>query len=116
MKIGNPVGERVDQRRVEPTVGGMRAQQVALREAAHLDRVFDRRAVAVQARRFDAAVDRREPEVDVGREAAIQPQLFLAVETPPIEAREIEETEADGFLDLVSEIAAQDDPRDMGLD
>ena len=116
VKFGNSPSERVDQRRVEPSVGGLRAQQVALRETAHPDRVLDRRAVAVQPRRIDAAEDRRELEIDLGREAAIQPQLFLAVEAAPLEAREIDEAKADRFLDLVGEVAGENHPRDVGFD
>ena len=96
--------------REEPT------RQCLLRELAHFDCVLDRGPIAADDRSLDAAGDRYHVEVERGREAPIEPQLFLAEVTSRGKRREIEKAEIDGLLELVCEASGEKHIRDVRLE
>ena len=67
-------------------------------------------------RRVDAAGDRHDLEVELGRESPIQTQLLFAEESPRRERREIEEAEIDCLLDLVRVRSGQQHERNVRLE
>jgi hypothetical protein len=85
-------------------------------EIAHLYSVFDDFPTAADLRRLRRAADRYDLEVKLRREPRVQPEFLLAEKPSFIQGRGIEETEIDGLLDLVGEVAGEDDERDVRLD
>ena len=93
----------------------------SLGEASHDDRVVEDLAVRGRSADADAplrvAHDGQHAEVDLGREAAVEPDLLLAVEAPEFERAVVDEApERDRLLDLVDPLAGQEHHRDVGLD
>ena len=91
-------------------------ERVFRREAAHLHRVFERSARTAETRRIRTAGDPHDTEVIAGSQTPVQPHLLVAGLTAQRKRAEIEESEIDGFLDLVGVIAGEQHPGDMRLD
>ena len=60
--------------------------------------------------------NRADPNVELGRKAAIEANLLVTQEVPLLEGALINEGILHGPLDLVGELTRQQDPRDVGLD
>ena len=91
------------------------AEQILLTELASLDQIFDSRAVATQNRRFGAAGNRDNVQVQLGRQAAVQADFFLAEMLALFQRGIVEKAEIDRFLDLVNIVAGQQHPGNMGF-
>ena len=84
-------------------------------QAPHLHRPLDDLAVALHPHSPGVARHRHHPEVDLRGQAAVEAHLLLAVVPAFGQRAEVEEPEFDGLLDLVDEVAGQEDRRDVGL-
>ncbi len=94
-----------------------RSSVASSREAAHLHRPLDRRAVAVEREPpVRLARDRHDPAVDVGRERPVDLELGLAGRLALVEGRIVEKREAHRALDLPGAVAGQEHRRRMGVD
>ncbi len=109
-------GHLVDVRAGQLTVGLQGAEQLALRELAHFQRVFDNRAVTAQLRRFGRAGDRQHFKIQIFGQALVQAQLFVAEMPAIFQFGEVQEAEVHRFLQFISVRAGQYDPGNMGLD
>ncbi len=107
---GDAARQRVDLGRAERAGLHHAAEQRVLPEAAHLDRVVDRLAVAADSRVHLAARQRHHLEVELRRGAAVQPQLLLAIEVSCLQRAEIEKAEIDRLLELVGIVAGEQHP------
>jgi hypothetical protein len=86
-------------------------------ESAHFDGIFDRFTLAVDLERSVAALcDRNHAMVDLWRELAIYPDLFVAGGFPLRKRRIIKKGKADGALDLQRAVAFQKHRRRVGID
>ena len=107
VKGGDPAADRRDL--VRPRRAGVEParERGVLVVASHFDRVLDG-AWRVLGRQPHAAVgadERPHAEVDLGREAAVQPHLLAAQMVPALERAVVEEREPDGLLELVRPVA-----------
>ncbi|MNJ62024.1 hypothetical protein D3C77_578430 [compost metagenome] len=87
-----------------------------MRELAHLQRIFDRRARAIQLRRLLATGDRQYLQVQAGGHALVQAQFFFAEVLACRQRGEVEKAEVHRLLDLVGELAGENDPGDVCFD
>ena len=102
---------------VERAGFGQMVEGLTLVEAAHLNGIFDRFALAVDLKRSIAALrDRNHAMVDLRRELPIDPDLLVAGGFPLRQRRIIKEGKADGALDLQRAVAFQKDRRRVGVD
>ena len=97
-------------------LGEQPRQKAALRQAAHLDRVFDDFAVASKTQAAPVHRDGHDSEMSSGTEPPVQLHLALAEVTPLFQGREIEEPEVHGFLHLVSPPPDERQPSGVGLE
>ncbi len=112
------VGDAVDERRVDRPLGEQTRQHPVRGQAAHVHGVLDRPGGVGRSER-EAAVardDGQDAAIDVAGESAVEPHLLVAEVTPPLERGEIEEGEADRFLQLVDVIAGEEHVGDVRLD
>ena len=97
-------GELRELLRAELAAGADVVEALALGETAHPHRPFA------------GPVDGVEPQVEAGREAAVEAEFFLA-EVPPQRGRAvIEEGQGEGLLELPGRVAGEEQPGDVGLD
>jgi hypothetical protein len=115
MEGGEPLPDRVNR-------DGLPAQQDgccggARVVAAHLDDVVDRTRVAAvgQSGSGPVAHDRADTEVDLGREAAVEPHLLVAHGAPASRRRVVHERQGDGLLEFVDALLGEEDPGDRRL-
>ncbi|MNL57867.1 hypothetical protein D3C87_1814580 [compost metagenome] len=101
---------------VQFAIGLQGAQQLALRELAHFQDIFDGRAIAANRRGFGAAGNRQYLKVKAVGQALVQAQFFLAKVFARRQFAEVEEAEVDRLLDLVRIGAGEQHPGDMRLD
>jgi hypothetical protein len=116
VEIGNLPRQRIHVLLGQLTIGLQGAQQVAAFELAHLQGILDGCAFAAQSRRFRAAGDRQNLQIQVGCEALVQSQLLGAEVGAGGQFGEVQKTEIHRFLDLVSVRPGQYHPGDMRLD
>jgi hypothetical protein len=78
------------------------------------ERITVRCAVAsfgtASVRTIERAADLHDLLIERRSQAAVEPQLFLAVVAPQGERREIDEPEVDRFFDLIGVAAGEHDP------
>jgi hypothetical protein len=79
-------------------------------EAAHLQRVFDDGAAAGELWLVRTTGDRHHGQVNVGRKATVQTQLGRAARVALVECAVVEEGQGERLLDLVGELAGQQQP------
>jgi hypothetical protein len=91
-------------------------EQGRLGKAAHPHAIFQDRPSAGDARRLERAIDRDHIQIELRRQTAVEPQLFLAIEAAPLQGREIQKAEIERLLELVGIVPGQQHMRDMGLD
>lgn len=103
--------------RVQPAVVGQFAEQGAVFEALHADHIVQRRTRAADA---DASIghayDREHRLVEARREGPVDFQLRLAQAPPRLQRRKVGERVAQGALELVGVVAAQEEVRHVGVD
>lgn len=116
MEPGNLPGHFVDVCGGQFAIGLQRAEQLALRELAHFQGVFDNRAVTRDLRRFGTAGDRQHFQIQIIGQALVQTQLFAAEVPARFKAGEIEKAEVDRLFQLIGIGTGEQDPGDMGLD
>ena len=85
-------------------------------ELSHSDRVLDGLSITADARVCGLPGDGNNIQVQLGREAPVQPQLLLAAEAALLERREIQKAEIQRLLELIRVLAGQEHVRDVGLD
>ena len=112
---GQTAGERIDVRRQERPAPRHPVEQIVLVEAAHAQRILDRRSAAADHRRRRAAADRDHVQIESGRGAAVQAQFLFAKVTARGECAEIQKTEIHRLLDLIGIVAGKQDAGDVGL-
>ena len=115
MEVGQPLRQPVQVLGLQGAGGQLLAQQGAGREFMHAQRIFDRRAFAVQPRRGGRAVDGHHVHVEIRRQPPVQPQFLEAQAPARGQLAEIQERQLDRLLDLPGEGAVQQHPRDMCL-
>ena len=115
VESGQPLRQPVQVLGLQAAGRQLLAEQGAGREFMHAQRIFDRRAVAVQPRRGRRAVDGHHVDVDRGRQAAVQPQFLEAQPGARGQVAEVQEGQLDRLLDLPGEAAVEQHPRDMCL-
>ena len=107
----------VDESGIERAGLGQMVDGLAFVEAAHFDGIFDRFTLAVDLERSVAALrDRDHAMVDLRRELAVDPDLFVAGGFPLLQRRIVEEGKTDGALDLQRAVAFEKNRRRMGID
>ncbi|MNR05377.1 hypothetical protein D3C85_1214070 [compost metagenome] len=116
VEAGNLAGHLVDVRSGQFAVGLQGAEQLALRELAHLQGVIEHRAGATQLWRLDAPGDRQYFQVQVAGQALVQAQLFAAEVLACIQCGEVEKAEIDRFLHFIGIGAGEQHPGDVRLD
>ena len=94
------LGQRIDVRRLQGTARRQAVPQTVLCEGAHLQRPVERRPRTAEHRLRHAAGHGQHLEVERGRDAAVQAQLFVAIEAALRQRREVEEAQVHGLLDL----------------
>ena len=82
-------------------------KQLALIELAHANGVLERGAVTAQPRLFRGAGNRHHLQIEFGRQATVQSQLFLAEAFAAFQGGKIQEPEIHGFLDLVGKVTGE---------
>ena len=91
----------VDEGRIERTGFGQMIEGLTFVEAGHFDGKFDRRTwPSISSDPSLILRDRNDAMVDLRRELAVDPDLFVAGGFPLRQRRIIEERETDGALDL----------------
>ena len=86
-------------------------EHLARRQAPHLDQPVDRGAAPVELQvGMRVERERHRAEVDLGRQAPVQPDLFLAIKAPGFERAKVEQLIAHRFLELVDIGAGQEHP------
>ena len=93
------------------------SQREPLVVAAHLDEVIERARVILGGE-FEAAARARDSahaEVHIRRETAVETDLLAAQLAPATGAAVVDERQDDRLLELVSAIAREEDPGDVGL-
>jgi len=105
MKRGDALRQRVDVLRRERATARHAVEQRILRKALHLQRVFDRWTVAAQYGCRLAAADREYFQIERGRGAPVEAQLFLAIEAARSQGAEIEEAEIYRLFNLVGVVS-----------
>jgi hypothetical protein len=103
-------GARVEQAALQPA-----QQRRLVRQAGHLDRPLDRLTGALEAQASAVADDRDDAEVHARGQPAVDAHLLLAEVSAFVQGGEVEEPEADRFLDLVGVPAGQEDGGDVRL-
>src|SRR5579859_2183258 len=84
-------------------------------ELPHFHCELYRLALSRESRRAVFQGDGTDIQVEVRRESPVQPHLFVTKKSAVLECAHIEESQADGALDLVSKLTCQEYPRYMGL-
>ena len=95
-----------------------RRERSSLVEPAHLDHVVDRVGMARGRERHlsgGGRHDRSGPEVHVGGEAPVEPDLLLAHRPAAGRGPVVDERQRDGLLELVRAVAREEDPGDVRL-
>src|SRR5262249_40527103 len=115
MKGAHLMGQAVNVCHVQLARVDELAQQGFLRELHHFHRVLNGCALGVPTRSLGCAIDGYDPEVQLGCQAAIESEFFLAEEVPFGERREIDKSQIDGLFDLIRIWASQHYPRDVRL-
>src|SRR5690606_11850125 len=82
-------------------------EQRLIGKLAHLDGVLDRVPVTADAGLRRRAGNRDDVEVEIRREATIQPEFLEAVPVAAVERREVEEAQRDRLFDLVREFTCE---------
>jgi len=113
---GEPARERVDLRRLQAAGSDALAPERAIGEPAHPHGDIDHLAIAVEAGSVRPSAHLDHVEIQVRCEAAVEAQLLVAAATPFGQAREVEEVETDGLLELVGQLSCQQHPRHVRLD
>lgn len=86
-------------------------------EGTHADGVVDDLSGAIDLQSaVHAPGDARQAEIDPWCEAPVEAQFLLAEVVPQRRRGKIEESQCDGFLDLVGQPAGQKNPGYVGLD
>ena len=117
MRRRHRAAERVGQRGVDPACIGQMVERGLLVEAAHLDRPFHRRAVAVEREpSVRRAGDRHHAQIDVRRKSPVDLELGLAGALALLEGRIIQERKAHRALDLEGAVAGEKHRGGMGVD
>ncbi len=116
VKSGHPLGECVDERRVERTAAQEVVEAVFALETAHLHRVVDRRARPAEHGQGGRAGDRNDLEVQLRRRAPVERELALAEMPACVERGEIEKAQVDRLFQLVGGVAREQHARDMRFD
>ncbi|GBD17381.1 hypothetical protein HRbin26_02301 [bacterium HR26] len=109
------IGERGQHRLVQLAAPEHPQQHPIIRQPAHLDRVLDDRAVTVELELAADLDHRHHAQVDIPCEPAVEPHLLLAEMVPQFQRGEVQEAEVDRLLDLVDQVASQEDDRDVRL-
>ncbi len=97
-------------------------QHALVRQAAHQHQPVDRDArrrqpvFGKQRETTFVPLQRQQAQVDLRREATVQPELFPAIVLAQLRCREIQERIADRLLHLQHAFAGDDDPGHVGLD
>jgi hypothetical protein len=115
MEVRNRRREPIDVCPSQPTLREHSRKQLFLPELAHADGPLDDFAGAVDREAARVVGDGDDIQIEVRRRAAIQPQLILTAAPTRRQRAEIHERERDRLLDLISEVAREDDIRDVGL-
>jgi hypothetical protein len=111
------MAQRVGERRVDASLAGQMIEGQRLVEAAHLDRPFDRLAVAPERERaVRCARDRHHPAIDFRREGPIDRDLGLASCLALRQCGEIQKWKAHRALDLEGALAGEKDRSRVGID
>ena len=112
-------GEQARQRLERPRLPApqQRGEGAPLVEAAHLDDMRDRIGMVglVELQSRPAAHDGAHAEVDVGRQAPVEPHLLLAHVPASLRGAVVHEGQTDGLLELVRALAGEKHPGDVGL-
>ncbi len=116
MKIGQIIGELVDQIQGKTSCRQLPVEQRLLREAGHLHRILDCLAIPGQARCIGGAGDRDYRQIKFRGQTTVETQFLLAITAASGEGAEIEKSQRDRLLDLVGVGAAQQHVRNVRLD
>ena len=116
MEAGDLLGHFVDMAGIQFAIGLQCAQQLALRELAHFQRVFNGRAFTTECWYVGAAGDRQHVQVQAFGQALVETQLFIAEVFAATEFGEVKKAEVDRFLQFIGIRPGKDDPGDMRLD
>ena len=117
MRGHDRAGERICELGIDTALLGEMIERLRLVEAPHLDRPFDRLAVAAEREPpVRPARDRDHPPVERGRKRAIDLKLGLAGGLALVERRIVEEREFHRALDLQRAFAGKEDRGRMGVD
>ncbi len=113
---GDALRQCVDVPVIQGALPRQPVEQRFLGKAPHLDGVFDDGARGrAQPRCVAAPPDRRDFKVDPRRQAAIEAQFLLAVEAPLFQGAEIQKAEIERLLQLVGELAGEQDMGNVGF-
>jgi hypothetical protein len=111
------VRDRADESGIRRAGFGQMVDGLALIEASHFNREFDRCTVAVDSKRpIGALRDRNDAAVDLRRKLAIYPYLFVAGGLPLRQRRIIQKRKPDGAFDLQRAVAFEKDRCCVGID
>jgi len=84
-------------------------------ELVHFDRILDDIVAGAQFGSLTGTANGHDFDIDIRRQALIQPQLFLTAMPSLLQCGEVEEAEVDRFLDLVRIFTGQQQPGDVGF-
>ena len=117
VQVDDRPGQLLDHAVADGVAAGEMVERHHRIEAAHAHGIVDGRAIAAEREPAGRlAGDGDDVEVDVGRRALVQLDLARAGPAPLLQRREVHERIAHRALDLVGEIAGEDDDGAMGVD
>ena len=116
VKLSDRSRERLDAPRRELSAREHPVELCRAGKAAHLDAVFDGGAWTPQAGAIRRPGYGHDRQIQLGGEARVEPELFLAIEPALLERREVQKPEIDGLLEFIRERAGQEHTGDVGLD
>ena len=117
VEAGQQRGQAVDVTRLHLVVRQQAVHLPGGGEAAHSDRIFDRRGgICCQQRLLRAAADRDHIQIQLRRQPAVQADFFGAVKPAVLQAAAIEKTQIQRLLDLVRIAPGQQYPGNVGFD